>query len=367
MKKRKKRRLKTNKTLFIKNMRLVIKSYIFLAVLLVLGGGFLSFYIYWQLNSNLNAPADNAGIEADDSELVMRKLDGVLVEPGRENLLPVAVMIENHIDSRPPSGLAEAKVVYEVLTEASITRFLAIYDLTEELEKIGPVRSARPYFVNLAGEYGGMYVHSGGSPAAIDQLAMGGQVTDLNEFFGYNSGYFWRDRNRYSPHNLFTSTELLAEAKSDLELGGEAGFSGWQFSAQPEFSGDNVSVIDMSYSFDLSYQLSWRYDEESGKYWRYQSGDPHLDDQERQITADNLIIQFAQHQILDNVGRKDIFLGGEGEALFFINGYEKAGFWRKDGTQDRTFFYDEDGNEIIFKFGNIWVEIAPIGMNIGVE
>src|SRR3989344_7322518 len=145
------------------------------------------------------------------------KLNGVKVDEANQVSLAAAIMVENQIDARPPSGLAQAKIVYEILTEATITRFLAIYDLSENLQKIGPVRSARPYFIDLALEYGALYAHSGGSPAALERLKDDDSISNLDEFFGYNSGYFWRDNQRSAPHNLYTSSSLLAEAKNNYQ------------------------------------------------------------------------------------------------------------------------------------------------------
>jgi len=83
-----------------------------------------------------------------------------------ETRRPITAMIENHADSRPPSGLSKADVVYEAIAEGGITRFLTVFycDASAEDVRIGPVRSVRVYFIDWAQEYGlPLFVHSGGA------------------------------------------------------------------------------------------------------------------------------------------------------------------------------------------------------------
>src|SRR5690606_38268173 len=63
----------------------------------------------------------------------------------------VGVMINNHSSARPQSGLSQADIVYEILAEGPITRFIAFYH-SETPEVVGPVRSAREYYGKLANE-----------------------------------------------------------------------------------------------------------------------------------------------------------------------------------------------------------------------
>jgi len=79
-----------------------------------------------DVNIENEIPQQN-NIENEQKTLVQRKIDGVMVNIGNDNLLPYAIMIENSIDARPISGINEANILYEIQTEGTITRFLAIY------------------------------------------------------------------------------------------------------------------------------------------------------------------------------------------------------------------------------------------------
>ena len=134
-------------------------------------------------------------------------------------------MIENMVTSRPQSGLDRANLVYEALAEGGITRFLAVFASGEEIEKIGPVRSARTYYLDWAKELSAAYIHVGGSPEAL-RLIPQYDILDLNQF--YNSPNFWRAKERAAPHNLYTSSELLARAVVSKKWGPTGSFESWE-------------------------------------------------------------------------------------------------------------------------------------------
>ena len=135
-------------------------------------------------------------------ELVPRMLDGVQVPFEEAALQPFAVMVENSPDAWPLAGLAKANLVIEAPVEGSITRFLAVIDATTTVDQIGPVRSARPYFVDFANGLQAVYAHVGGSPEALSLIHVLSSFRNLDEF---SSGkYFWRSSKRAMPHNTYT-------------------------------------------------------------------------------------------------------------------------------------------------------------------
>ena len=121
----------------------------------------------------------------------------MLVSAEEANLQPYAVMIDNHPDARPSSGLAAANLVFEVPVEGGMTRYMAVFDATTTVDQIGPVRSARPYFVELADALGAVYAHVGGSPDGLNLITSLPKFRDLNEF--WNGKYFWRSAKRDAP------------------------------------------------------------------------------------------------------------------------------------------------------------------------
>ncbi|HLD28519.1 MAG TPA: DUF3048 domain-containing protein [Patescibacteria group bacterium] len=340
-------------------MNKIKKIYIFLVALLIIVGGFLVYYLLFEAFDYNNSDETTNQVVVN----IVRRLDGVLMDEENSNLLPIAVMIENHIEARPPSGLADALVVYEALSEGRITRFLAIYDLSQKIEKIGPIRSARPYYIELASEYGAIYVHSGGSPTALELLENDDVgVYDLNEYYGYNSGYFWRDQQRYSPHNLYTSSQLLFAAKEYYTIVGGADFVSWQFKDDESTVTNKVNDVEINYSASTAYQVTWKYNSSGNNYERYQSGSRHITDTGQIIEAKNIIIQFTETKILDAVGRRSVDLASGGEAVIFSDGKTTIGSWQKD--VDRTRFFGESGDEIVFNRGITWIEIVDDSVEV---
>ncbi len=295
-----------------------------------------------------------------DTSQTARKLDGVEVPAHQANLLPVAIMIENEKDSRPPAGLVEAKLVYEVLSEGEITRFLAIYDLTEDLDRIGPVRSARPYYIQIAKEYDALYVHCGGSPTALAQLKHEDEIVDLNEYFGFNSGYFWRDKGKLAPHNLYTSTQLLQSAKDHYRLTDDVSdFTSWLYKSKPAQTQQPEQRIVIPYSQSSTYQVTWQYQPEVNLYQRWQDNRQHTDELGQGVAADNVVILFAQTQVIDEVGRRKIDLVGSGRVLVFRDGQVIEGTWQKLEAWHRTTFFDSNQQEIVLNQGQTWIQIVP--------
>ncbi len=290
---------------------------------------------------------------------VRRRIDGRLVEPGRENLFPVAVMIENHVDARPQAGLAQASLVYEAEAEGGITRFLAIFAGGEDIKKIGPVRSAREYYLNWAKELGGLYVHCGGSPEALADIPKLG-ILDFDEFF--RGGYFWRDQARSAPHNLYTSSELLERYLREKGRA-EGDYQPWRFKDdQPPAEAASSSILIVFKAPDSV--VEWKYDRGSDSYLRYQAGQPHLDADGRQITAKNVVIQFVRSKIIDEKLRLRLDNIGSGGAEICQDGNCRPGSWKKDSAASRTRYYYGDGEEAVFDAGPIWVEVVAKGRQV---
>src|SRR3989338_2743968 len=300
-----------------------------------------------------------------EENLISRRIDGLVVNKGRENLAPVAVMIDNHFDSWPNYGLSRANIVYETNVEGSATRFLAIYTPKKdgnELAKIGPIRSTRPYFVELAKEYGALLAHSGGSPEGLKRIGEL-SVSNLEEIAWWGPDYFWRVYSRTAPHNLFTSSDNLAHAVIDWELKDKVpDYQAWQFNEQIKTNNfAAANKIKIKFSAADVYDAAYEYSTSTQNYLRFQGGEKQIDAlNNEQLAAQNVIIQFVPQKIvLDNEGRIKLNLIGQGHAWIFRNGIIIKGSWQKSDFNSRTIFYNEGGNEIEFKPGNIWIEILP--------
>lgn len=274
--------------------------------------------------------------------------------------LPIAVVIDNFSESWPLSGINRAAVIYEAPVEADITRLLVIFNQDYLPDKIGPVRSARPYLAEWAEEYGSLFVHAGGSQDFLDKMKMNGyQVYNLDEISG-DGIYFWRDQLRDKPHNLYTSRDLLVESIQNKKINNQlrSSFMPRQF-VKPPLS--ETAAAGLIIKINYREPVVWQFDKGSGTYLRFQNSREFSDEEGEQIRTQNLIIQKTKISILDEVGHRFIQTTGEGEALIFQNGYLIQGTWRKAGIGQQTVFYNLQNQEIKFLPGNIWVEVVSEG------
>jgi hypothetical protein len=306
---------------------------------------------------------DEDALEDENCEFV-RLLDGVCVE-SESDVDPdlVGVMVENHTDARPQSGLGKASVVYEAPVEANYSRFLLIYPVEEEVLKVGPVRSARPYYLDWLSEYGDiMYMHVGGSPDALDKIKEF-DIFDLNEF--YRGWYYWRSSDRYAPHNTYTSSKLWKKAWEDygddiiLESDSQTSAGTWKFGEIEECDFDAWDCIDnFTVSFvKPTYVAEWKYNTSTQKYERYQMGYLHKDQDGSILEADTVIVQYVDTEVLDAVGRLGMETIGTGKAVIFRNGYSFGATWVKENRQSKTRWIDNEGNDMSLKPGKIWIEV----------
>jgi len=291
----------------------------------------------------------------------VRMLDGMTVPEAETNKLPLAVMIENLSVVRPQSGLSAANLVYEALAEGGITRFLAVFSGTADLPEIGPVRSARVYYLDWATELGAAYIHCGGDPYAL-RLIKQYKMRDLDQ--SYNGYFFWRKDELAAPHNLFTKTALLVEAVNAKGWLDQGNFKPWLFKTEATLDSRPENTADISIDFSSpSYAVVWKYDRENNQYLRYNGGFPHLDKNNgEQIKAKNVVVQFMVAAFKDDdlaKGRLGMHTIGGDKALIFRDGEAISSIWKKNYREDRTRFYTTDWKEIEFDPGTIWIEVVP--------
>ncbi len=345
---------------YIMEKKKLIYIIIILIVLLIISGCALVRILNHKISDVPEILKDLAIIETIEDDVMRRQIDGAEVETEEEiTLFPVAIMVENAADSWPLTGVDKAVLVIEAITEASITRFLTFYDVNDEIEKIGPVRSARPYYLDWAEPLEPLYMHVGGAPEALAKLRSGSyDMTDLDQFF--NSQYYWRDTWRYAPHNVYTSTELIKEALEDKDLDDPTDFTMWKYKKDLELAQrpEETEDIVIYYSTDY-YKVGWEYDREDNDYLRYQAGDVQKMTDGAKIRAKNIIVQVNDMYVLDSVGRKRITTIGEDKAWVFRDGQIIEGRWEKDSKDKRTKYFDNNDNEIEFNGGTTWVQVIP--------
>ncbi|MFA6017421.1 MAG: DUF3048 domain-containing protein [Patescibacteria group bacterium] len=308
-----------------------------------------------------------------------------------EGQRPLGVMIENHKEARPQSGLSSADIVYEAVAEGGITRFLAIF-YCQNASYVGPVRSARIYFLRFLEGYGQypLYAHVGGANTDGPADALGyiselgwSSYNDLNQF-SVPFPYFWRDyerlKNVATEHTVYTSTKKLWQyAKDKRELTNvddkgvrwDKGFLAWKFEDDAKLADrGKVAKIDFGFWDNLASDFSvvWNYDSKTNSYKRTNGGVPHIDKNTgKQLEAKNIAIVFAKespandgydggHLLYKNVG--------SGEMLFFKNGQVVKGTWSRETEEDQIKFFDTNGKEISIVRGQVFIEMLPIGNKV---
>jgi hypothetical protein len=272
----------------------------------------------------------------------------------------ISVMIDNHPGARPQAGLAKASIVYEVPVEGEFTRYFALYNASTTVDKVGPVRSARPYFLDWLQEYGdAVYMHSGGSPEAL-QLLKNSAMFDANEFF--RGAYFWRGTTHAAPHNLYTSSSIWGKLLSDYGFNRTPiSWKGWKFSSSSEkmTTSSSSQTYNVSITYLPGYKVTWEYQATSGTFGRLLNDEVYRDES-GSIMANNVVIQYVKIETTDDEGRKHITTVGEGEALVLIPSKLIRGTWKKGSVTERTRWYDQNGNEIPLNPGVTWVEVMPL-------
>jgi hypothetical protein len=279
---------------------------------------------------------------------------------------PFAVLIDNIQAARPQFGLADADVVYEAPAEGGIPRLMPIFlRAGTNVRSIGPVRSARHYFVYIANEYRTPVVHIGASPQGFDALSATG-LPDVDEQRG-DPG-FVRDSSREAPHNAFVSTssirDVLRQRGGPIKASlGPLKFGDFQAGPQP------ATTIKIPYPGGERYMLEYDYDADNQVYDRVMDGVPHLDGATgEQYTAKSIVIQFANVVPIpnDDAGRLDIALVGSGNGVLVADGTQVPLQWSRASVRDATQFKRTDGAPFALPSGQVWVQVVPLETKLSI-
>jgi hypothetical protein len=265
-----------------------------------------------------------------------------------------AIMIENSPDARPQSGIKSAGVIFEAIAEGGITRFLALYQQAKP-QLIGPVRSVRLYFVEWVAPFQASVAHIGGSKFALNEVR-NGTYRDIDQFF--NSGSYWRAKDRYAPHNVYTSFERLDA------LNAKKGYSTSVFTSWPRqdaAAAKTVAVNDISVHISgAAYDSHYTYDAASNTYLRYLGGAVHKDREAGNITPNVVIgMDVTETRIFEDGYREQITTIGSGKAHIFQNGTELEATWTKKDKGSQLSFTDSTGKEIPLNRGQTWITAIP--------
>lgn len=340
-----------------------VKALIIILVILVfVAGGVLAYKIIQDKN--------NKEVATEEENVLVAELEEEKeVQIFNGNDRPIAVMIDNHSDAWPQAGLQKAYMIYEIIVEGGETRLMALFKGVD-VEKIGPVRSARHYFLDYAMENDAIYTHFGESPQASSDI----KRYSIDEIDGISEDgtTFWRVKDKAAPHNAVTSMEKLIQSAKNKK---------YKMTSNKDsvlnYVTDEVNLEDGQDAFSITIPHSqlqtvkYIYDEENKVYERYARNDLQTDwDTEEPITTKNIIITFCDNYTLndsENKGRQGLKNIGTFDGYYITNGKAIKIKCIKEARGEVTTYQDLQGNEINVNDGNTFVNICPITAKVIIE
>ena len=285
---------------------------------------------------------------------------------------PIAVMIDDHSEARPQSGLNAASVVWHAPAEGGIPRYMLIYQETMPVS-VGPVRSARQYYVEWAAEWRAMYVHSGGSPQSLATLRQqgNGQLVWNADEYRWGNNYLWRVRERLAPHNVYSDGEHLRALAERLGAADGPMVPAWQFATDAPLERRPVGGrIDAPF---LANKVGFDYDRATNTYVRRVTGaSPEIDAADGKVVAPkNVIVMLVRFGPLNDghpeKKRLEAQIVGTGTAWIATNGRTIRGMWRKDSVTDPTRFFDADGRPVTLTVGQTFIQVVETGTKVTIR
>ena len=297
-----------------------------------------------EATAETSAKVHNEGIP---SSSVKSLFTGEEINSAIKNQTPFMVVIENSKAARPQSGLNDADIVYETMAEGGIPRFIAVFQ-KKDAKVIGPVRSLRPYFIDISEEYNLPFAHCGGSDDALACVKSEGLMS-MDEIA--NSGSYWRDSKRKAPHNLYTSSSKIISTIN------KKGFNNTP-SCNLKFDKDywmKDSLESCNYielPINRSYKTSYTFN--NGKYYKVMDDEASTDRETgAPVGFKNVVIQLTKITLNKDGQHVDIDLKGSGDGFILSNGKIKSAKWYKENNY--TVLKDESGSVIPLSPGNtIW-------------
>ena len=335
-----------------------------LIALIIIAGGALAFKIM----------QDKPEVEAEtpveeNNEVIEAKVEEKKVQIFQGDDRPIAVMIDNHSDAWPQAGLQKAYMVYEIIVEGSETRLMALFKGVD-VEKIGPVRSARHYFIDYSMENDAIYTHFGQSPQAESDLSTF-RINDINGI-AEDGTTFWRVKDKAAPHNAVTSTQKLLESAQKKKYRTTS-----DNKSVLNYVTDEVNLEEAQEAITVTIPHSplqivkYEYDEEAKVYKRFARNKEQKDwDSKEAITTKNIIITFCDNYTLadsENKGRQGLKNIGTFDGYYITNGKAIKIKCIKKERNEQTIYQDLQGNEIKVNDGNTFVNICPIAAKVMIE
>lgn len=311
--------------------------------------------------------------EQVEEEPVKKEKSNIKIFSG--NSRPIAFMIDNNVNAQPQASLNKAYLVYEILVEGGETRLMALFkgvDVSNEDVAVGPIRSARHYFIDYALENDAIYAHLGQSPQAESYIKnfnvadINGQIYDAGKARTSKSLY-WREKAKKAPHNAYTSIKSIQEIckKQNYKTTSNKESVLNYVAEEVKLDSPNAKMANsITIPYGTSHSVKYVYNEATGKYTRYSKGKKQTDEATGEdVTTKNIIVSFIKNTTLDDgegKGRQELSNFTNADGYYITNGKAIRITCKKQFVGGQTEYVDENGNEINVNDGNTWINICPI-------
>ena len=346
-----------------------LKWFVLFGMVLIIAGGASAYFL---LTEKEEVEREFPEFELDVPTLTIVDEDS--------NARPIAVMLDNNVGNASHAGLQEAVVNYEIIVEGGMTRIMAVFK-DRDVALIGPVRSARHYFLDYALESDAIYVHFGWSPQTQNDI----RTLNVNNINGLYDQPFWRENTLPSPHNVFTSTNMIYQFARDhknfpVETENwrmlnwspeEVIFAGAKFddeTGELVIEDPRIQANGIRIQYSPGQVRSYTFDPERGVYLRYMNNAPHVDKTTREtLHFRNIIVEEVITTTIDNEGRRGLNTVGSGSGFFITNGFAVPITWERESRTGKTTYRYLDGSVVRVNDGNTFVQVVPVNTSVTFE
>ena len=354
------------------------KNVVIILVIIALIAVAVGIFFIYKNNSNkqvtekLNTPTNQ--VETQIPEEPAKTIINIFNGSSR----PIAFMIDNNTNAQPHASINSAYIVYEIIVEGGETRLMALFKGVTA-DQVGPIRSARHYFLDYAMENDAIYAHLGMSPQAEKDFSVfkinniNGQAYDTGKARTETSLY-WRVTHKKAPHNAYTNTTSIykiAQDKGYAVASTKESVLNYVADEVTLEAEDSMIANTITIPYASNHKVEYKYDSTTQRYTRYSKNKKMSDETTGEdITTKNIIITFAKNYTLndgENKGRQDVVTVGELDGYYITNGKAIPIKCIKTERSAQTTYVDLAGNEINVNDGNTWVNICPINANVTIQ
>lgn len=280
----------------------------------------------------------------------------------------VAVMIDNHPNARNQAGWTQADMVIEMKVEGTYTRYMALFQ-SEDAPLVGPIRSARGYFIPRMYEFNAIYTHFGGSNEA-DHILSDPRYAEIDGMV-VPSSVIWRynDTGKWAPHNAYSSLEALRKYAADRGYAAEYEIKGYKFNAEPKAPADGQTANNLLVAFAGNNTSQFLFDASKGLYTFTKDGTQQFDENNKEpVLVQNIIVQTTEYGSSTwGPSLKSCRVTGKGEGLYVSQGKAIPITWEKASDDAQTMYYTKDGQELVLNPGLTWIEVTDTSTDVTIK